>query len=683
MAASSIRNLFLGTFVVALLAACGGGAQAPEGPTPESRAAVGTFARRPPPIVTPPTVTTVDLQSDAGDYIGQGQSYHYTKANANLSITVAQGVISVSVAGDQNWSGHFQYSRLASTLRLGQYPHLARYPAAATGRGASMDWSGQGRGCNALSGSFDISSATYVDGALQSFSLSFTQHCEGAMPAMHGVVNWAANDPTVGPGPVAPPPGLWSPDPSVLPASGRYVYLQSDAGDYIGGGGTYLYTSSNAQLSKSTSDGLLHVGVAGNQNWTGDFKAMSGLTQLVPGYYGDLSRYPFFNPLKGGLDWSGEGRGCNQLSGWFVVDSVSYVDGALASISLRFEQHCEGAAAALHGAVNWTAVDTGGPSGPVSPPPGLWAPDAGLLPASGRYVYLQSDAGDYIGGGVNRLYTGANASLSDSASGAQFHINVNGDTWWYGDFSAMSGLTALAPGYYGGIGRFPFNNLTTGGLSWYGDGRGCNTLTGWFVVDEVSYVNGALASIKLRFEQHCEGGAAALHGAISWTATDTATPPGPVSPPPAGLWSPDPAALPASGRYVYLKSDAGDYIGGGQTYLYTDANMGMSASSNGGLFAIYLNKNFDWWSGDFLAMNTIAKLQPGYYGSLERYPFNNPVKGGLNWDGEGRGCNTLTGWFVVDDVTYVNDALTSIKLRFEQHCEGGTAALHGQIYWTQ
>jgi len=36
----------------------------------------------------------------------------------------------------------------------------------------------------------------------------------------------------------------------------------------------------------------------------------------------------------------------------------------------------------------------------------------------------------------------------------------------------------------------------------------------------------------------------------------------------------------------------------------------------------------------------------------------------------------------VDDVTYVNGSLTSIKLRFEQHCEGGTAALHGQIYWT-
>lgn len=40
--------------------------------------------------------------------------------------------------------------------------------------------------------------------------------------------------------------------------------------------------------------------------------------------------------------------------------------------------------------------------------------------------------------------------------------------------------------------------------------------------------------------------------------------------------------------------------------------------------------------------------------------------------GQGRGCNTLTGGFVVDGETYSNGALTAIDLRFEQHCEGAT-----------
>jgi hypothetical protein len=82
-------------------------------------------------------------------------------------------------------------------------------------------------------------------------------------------------------------------------------------------------------------------------------------------------------------------------------------------------------------------------------------------------------------------------------------------------------------------------------------------------------------------------------------------------------------------------------------------------------------------------MNILTQLQPGYYGNLMRYPFNNPVRGGLNWSGDGRGCNTLTGWLVVDNATYDNDILTAIDLRFEQHCDGATPALHGQIHWTQ
>jgi hypothetical protein len=82
-------------------------------------------------------------------------------------------------------------------------------------------------------------------------------------------------------------------------------------------------------------------------------------------------------------------------------------------------------------------------------------------------------------------------------------------------------------------------------------------------------------------------------------------------------------------------------------------------------------------------MSTLTQLQPGYYADLQRYPFHNPAKGGLDWSGMGRGCNTLTGWFVGDSVTYTSNVLTAIDLRFEQHCEGFAPALHGNIHWTQ
>jgi len=297
-----------------------------------------------------------------------------------------------------------------------------------------------------------------------------------------------------------------------------------------------------------------------------------------------------------------------------------------------------------------------------------------------NYVNLQSDSGDYIGGGQTYGYTNANAQITVSATGGYLSVTVKGDQEWWGNFQLPSTLTQLQPGAYSNLHRYPFY---TPGLSWYGEGRGSNTLTGSFTIDNVVYVNGALNEIDLSFEQHSEDGVPALHGQIHWTAIDKTPLPGPVNPLPAGLWKAAPGSTPATGNYVYLQSDSGDYIGGGQSYSYTNANAQISVAATGGRLNVNISNNQDNWSGDFQAMSSLNQLQPGYYGSLMRYPFNNPIKGGLDWDGNGRGCNTLTGWFVVDNVNYENGVLSTADLRFEQHCEGGIPALHGQIHWSR
>jgi hypothetical protein len=305
-------------------------------------------------------------------------------------------------------------------------------------------------------------------------------------------------------------------------------------------------------------------------------------------------------------------------------------------------------------------------------------------PGSGEptpsYVELQSEAGDYIGGGRSYRYTQSNAIIQVAASGSHLSIHIDGDQWWYGDFQAPGDGAAarLAPGTYLGLTRYPFNDPAKGGLSWSGDGRGCNTLTGSFTVERVTYTAGVLSAIDLRFEQHCEGGTYALRGTIHWRADDTSGAPGPVTPIPANLWRPTLGATPSSGDFVYLESGAGDYIGGGQTYLYGE-NDGIVVSLTGGRLSVSVGG----WSGDFQAMNSVTRPQVGYYPGLQRFPFHNPSKGGLSWSGNGRGCNELTGWFAIDSITYVGDVVTAVDLRFEQHCEGGTPALHGQIHWTR
>ena len=319
-----------------------------------------------------------------------------------------------------------------------------------------------------------------------------------------------------------------------------------------------------------------------------------------------------------------------------------------------------------------TAVGCGGDKSGITGPKN---------PPSPNSVHLQSDAGDYIGGGQSYNYTQANAVIAVTASGGHLSIGIDGDQRWSGEFQSPSSLNQLRPGDYTNLQRYPFNDPAQGGLSWSGEGRGCNTLSGSFTVDSVTYDNGNLTTIDLSFEQHCEGAAAALLGTIHWRSDDTTGPPGPVNPVPAGLWRPAPGSTPPSGSYVYLNSDAGDFIGAGQTYTYTPVNATIAVTANAGHLSVTVN-GVEGWFGDFQAMSTLSQLAPGYYADLRRYPFHNPVKGGLEWFGEGRGCNTLLGWFAIDGVTYTNGNLTALDLRFEQRCEGGTPALHGAIHWS-
>ena len=151
-------------------------------------------------------------------------------------------------------------------------------------------------------------------------------------------------------------------------------------------------------------------------------------------------------------------------------------------------------------------------------------------------------------------------------------------------------------------------------------------------------------------------------------------------PPPAGLWQPAPGSTPVTGNFVYLQSDVGDYVGQGQTYTFTPATAVLTVSETGGHLSVNDNGN-TWWYGNFQTMDTISQLQVGFYPGLQR--FHNPVLGGLDWWGDGRGCNTLKGWFAIDSVTYVSGILTAFDLRFEQNCEGGTTALHGVIHWVR
>lgn len=133
-------------------------------------------------------------------------------------------------------------------------------------------------------------------------------------------------------------------------------------------------------------------------------------------------------------------------------------------------------------------------------------------------VSFVSDAGDWVGAGETRSFTLDTASITAQSGqdGGYFRLSVFpfAGGWWYFNLAAPAG-TRLVPGAYEGAMRYPFNPAGTPGLDVYGDGRGCNTLTGRFDVFEAVFgPGGYIERFHAQFEQHCEGGEPALRGEI-------------------------------------------------------------------------------------------------------------------------------------------------------------------------
>ncbi|MEU9824817.1 hypothetical protein [Micromonospora chersina] len=148
------------------------------------------------------------------------------------------------------------------------------------------------------------------------------------------------------------------------------------------------------------------------------------------------------------------------------------------------------------------------------------------------------------------------------------------------------------------------------------------------------------------------------------------------------------AAAPAQAQTVESGSvsfsgDPGDYITGGGSYAYATGSgdqLTTNASADNSHVSVNVNGyNGDWWYLDFDAPGS-QPLTPGTYDNATRYPFNGAGPG-LSLDGNGRGCNELTGTFTVLNAVFgPNGYVQTFDATFEQHCEGGVAAARGEVH---
>ena len=142
--------------------------------------------------------------------------------------------------------------------------------------------------------------------------------------------------------------------------------------------------------------------------------------------------------------------------------------------------------------------------------------------AQETYFYIDSEPGDFVGQGQTLLIPESDGDFTVSRNfdnGVRVFIDADPGGFWTLDFAAAFEVD-LAPGLFEGATRFPFQDPSEPGLSVFGQGRGCNQLTGRFTVLEAVYDGGGeVVSFAANFEQHCEGGIPALFGAIRINST--------------------------------------------------------------------------------------------------------------------------------------------------------------------
>jgi len=137
--------------------------------------------------------------------------------------------------------------------------------------------------------------------------------------------------------------------------------LTSQPGDRFGGGSWDLDPSTTV-FSASGDDHhvfLRAVPRSSGSEWSAQFQAGPGQVLLPGTTVNAVAPYDSHDPDTASMLVGGWGS-CNTIIGSFTVQAASYDEGVLQSLLLLFEQHCNGADAALTGTIAWHADPSDG-----------------------------------------------------------------------------------------------------------------------------------------------------------------------------------------------------------------------------------------------------------------------------------------------------------------------------------
>jgi hypothetical protein len=289
------------------------------------------------------------------------------------------------------------------------------------------------------------------------------------------------------------------------------ISFVSDPGDSIGGGQSRSATyvgSRQFQVQYDAAQGLRVASAIGVEpQFSVSMQALVA-QPLTAVLYEHAQRWPFQMPVQPGLAVSFDHRGCNELTGRFIVGRITFgPTGALQTFHATFEQHCEKQSPALRGSI-W--IDMGGSTTPPSPP---------VLPVTSGATTLfayQSDPDDPIGHGASGSFTLSNAVFNPRGEATEVSVTISPAA------GAPFSLRFRAPigedlkvGTYTSVDQFSSSGPVLVGSGFGSSCSAVTTVNGQFTIQEFTYgTQGDLYTFRATFELRCGSVTTALRGEI-------------------------------------------------------------------------------------------------------------------------------------------------------------------------
>ena len=326
---------------------------------------------------------------------------------------------------------------------------------------------------------------------------------------------------------------------------------------------------------------------------------------------------------------------------------------------------------------------------------GLLVLGMGVVSSRGAtFVTLDSEGGDWVGGGLLRTFTPADGVFSATrqfSSGVIIWFNggIGRGLWSFTFLAPVTG--ELSTGVYEDT--TGFLSLTDPLLGVSGGPAGCANSTGRFVVLELEYDrNGDVVRFAADFKHRCIGFVPNLFGVVRFNSDipigdqdgDGVFDIKDNCPLDENPWQRDldeddigDACDPLQGAsLIFFDSEPGDSIGRGERKLLAQDRGSVRAAPRapGGVFGGFTGA--EQWGYEFHAP-VGQPFDLGSYEGATRFPGSNPA---LQFFGERRHCNSLTGRFdVLEAVFRHTGEVGSLAVNFEQHCGGLEPGLFGMV----